>query len=253
MYPDEDIPYPDEGIPEKLPKAVYVQIADIVLRDEWQVRAGMNLGVVSDYVTATIHGKMPPIRLARVKGALMLVDGWHRLAAANRLKRTEIRAVVEDMTEQEARWAAADANTTHGLPLKRSEKREVFRRYVQTGRNLEGRKLKSYRDIAGDLHGIAGKSTLQRWMELDFPKVAEKMSTGLPAKSAVPQTDHSMFYQRAVAHLEQIIAAAPTLDEDERRLLAEQLGAQSPGFLRPVHGRRPSQWSCRPSLRGFRR
>jgi hypothetical protein len=39
---------------------------DVVLRPEWQVRAEMNDGVIANYVTATIHSRMPPIRLARV-------------------------------------------------------------------------------------------------------------------------------------------------------------------------------------------
>jgi ParB-like nuclease domain len=206
------------------PTPTTVQIADIVLRKDWQVRAGLNDRVIRDYVTATIHGRMPPIRLARVNGALMLVDGWHRLAAAKKLERSTIMAIVEDMTEQDARWAAADANTTHGLPLRHAEKRKVFRGYVQTEHHKEKRRFKSYREIARELHGIVGKSTLQRWMEADFPEVAAKMSSGRSAEGALPEVNkHTIPYLHAVAHLEQIVATAPALSEDERRLLADQL------------------------------
>jgi ParB-like chromosome segregation protein Spo0J len=214
----------DDGNGRSGPPTVKLQIADIVLRPEWQVRAEMNYGVVASYVTATIHGKMPPIRLARVNGALMLVDGWHRLAAAKRLERETIRATVEDMTEDEARWAAAEANTTHGLPLKHAEKREVFRRYMQTGQHREGRRLKSYRDIARDLHGIVGKSSLQRWMENDFPKIAASMSSGRDAKTSSDViAKHTQHFQTAVEHLDQIVAVAPALGEEERRELARRL------------------------------
>jgi hypothetical protein len=129
------------------------------------------------------------------------------------------------MTETEAEWAAAEANTTHGLPLKPQEKREVFRHYVHTKQHRDGRKFKSYRDIARELHGIAGKSTLQRWMATYFPSIASKMATGRPAETAAPPTDNaaSLCFQQARAHLEQIVAAAPAMHEEERRRLADQL------------------------------
>lgn len=227
-------PYLEEGDERPGPRPVQVQIADIVLRPEWQVRKEMNYGVVGSYVTATIHGKMPPIRLARVNGALMLVDGWHRLTAANRLDREHIWAVVEDMTEDQARWAAADANTTHGLPLKRAEKLEVFKRYVQTKQHLEPvltgrnkdrvrRRLKSYRDITRELHGIVGKSTVQRWMERNFPKIAEQMASGREATTKDTVRKHTHYFETATAHLDQIVAVAPALQEEERQQLVDKL------------------------------
>jgi hypothetical protein len=219
----------DEEAPPSPPRAVLVPIANIVLRPEWQVRQAMNHRVINTYVTATIHGKMPPIRLGRVNGALMLVDGWHRLAAAKRIEREDITAVIEDMTEDQARWAAAEANTMHGLQLKPGEKRAVFRRYVQTKQHQDGQHFKSYRDIARELHGIAGKSSLQRWMEIDFPKVAAKMNSGrLAETSSDANTKHTRYFQTAVEHLEQIVAAAPALGEEERRRLADQLSEAVP-------------------------
>ena len=223
-----------EGEGHSGPRTVQVQITDIVLRPEWQVREEMNYGVIASYVTATIHSRMPPIRLARVNGALMLVDGWHRLAAAKRLERERIAAVVEDMTEDQAKWAAAEANTTHGLRLRHAEKLQVFKRYVQTKQHLEpvltGRhkdrvrwRLKSYRGIARDLHGIVGKSTVQRWMERNFPKIAEQMASGREATTKDIVRKHTNYFEEATAHLEQIIAVARALEEEERRELARRL------------------------------
>jgi hypothetical protein len=154
---------------------------------------------------------------------------------AKRLEREHISAIVEDMTEDQARWSAADANTTHGLPLKRAEKLEVFKRYVQTKQHLErvltGRhqdrvrwQLKSYRDIARDLHGIVGKSTVQRWMEWNFPKIAEQIASGREATTKDKATrKHTHYFENAVAHLDQIVAVAPALKEEERRQLADRL------------------------------
>jgi hypothetical protein len=53
----------------------------------------LNQRVIKDYAMAARHGTLPPIRLARVNGALMLVDGWHRLEAAKQLKRDSIMAL----------------------------------------------------------------------------------------------------------------------------------------------------------------
>lgn len=130
-----------------------------------------------------------------------------------------------DMSEETARWTAAEANTTHGLPLKQTERREVFRVYMRIGRNQVGRGLKSYRDIAQELNGIVSKSSLQRWMAADFPKVAARMSPGAPANGPDESAGdgRSPYYEEAIAHLEQIKAVAPALKDNERRLVAEQL------------------------------
>jgi hypothetical protein len=210
----------------RIPGVKNVPVADIVLRPEWQVRKELHLPTIFRYQTALAYSGMPPINLALINGALVLVDGWHRLAAATRLKRTEIEAKIEEMTEDEAHWKATLANTTHGLPLKLNERRKVFQVYVNAGRNKEGpRRYKSYRRIAEDLNGIVGKTTLQRWMEQDFPDVAARMGNDRPSTSELPETkeEGSMSYQEAGAHLEQIIARARGMDANERRALAERL------------------------------
>jgi hypothetical protein len=232
----------DDYLAGEPPRSVHVQIADIVLRPEWQVRTELNHRVIRDYATATIHGTLPPILLGHVNGALMLVDGWHRLEAAKRLKRETIMAVVQNMTENYAKWAAAEANTTHGLPLRFREKREVFRRYVDTKQHRDGRKFKSYRDIARELHGLAGKSTLQRWMADDFPSIAAKMATGRPAETAAPPTDNATpYFRQACAHVEQIVAAAPAMHEGERRQLVEQLNEAVSKILTAAPWTEPEQ------------
>ncbi len=203
-----------------------IPIADIVQRPEWQVRKELDGLTIYRYQSALSYSGLPPIELALINGALVLVDGWHRLAAALRLKRTHVEATVTEMTEEDARWKAAVANTTHGLPLKHRERREVFRTYVITGRNKEGpRRYKSYRDIATDLNGIVGKSTLQRWMEQEFPEIAARMGRDRRSTSELPETKGkgSVSYQEATAYLEQIIARARGMDGSEREALAERL------------------------------
>jgi hypothetical protein len=158
-----------------------VRIVDIATRDDWQVRDGVSEHLVRAYATHYVHGAdMPPIRLANIGGALVLVDGWHRLLAQRKLGREEVEAYVDELGEEEAQWEAALANTRNGARLKsQNEKHRVFKLYMRQGRNRVGlRGLKSYREIARDLGGLASKSSIENWMKKSFPKVAAKMRSG---------------------------------------------------------------------------
>jgi ParB-like chromosome segregation protein Spo0J len=158
-----------------------VPVADIATRADWQVRDQINPALVRDYITQYVYGAtMPPLRLANVGGALILIDGWHRLLAQKQLGRDAVEATVEELSEDEGEWEAAMANTRNGVRLTRqSEKRRVFELYIRQGRNRVGRLgLKSYRDIAKDLGGLASKSSIENWMKKLFPKIAAKMRSG---------------------------------------------------------------------------
>jgi len=169
---------------------ISVAVADIATRADWQVRDQINDALVRDYITSYVHGaNMPPLRLADVGGALILMDGWHRLLAQKRLGRDAVEATVEELSEEEAEWQAATANTRNGARLTRqSEKRRVFELYIRQGRNRVGRRaLKSYREIAKDLGGLASKSSIENWMKKAFPKIAAKMRSGRDDNAGAPE------------------------------------------------------------------
>lgn len=223
-------PYFDaDGLPTQAagaPIITEVAIADIVTRADWQVRAEVDLGTVRSYASAMRSGgTFPPIVLARINGALYLVDGWHRLGAAQLNGEAAISAEVADMTADEAQWTAAQANLTHGLPLKPKEVRAVFQAYVKSRQHRSGRGYKSYRDIAADLAHRVGHTTIRNWMKTDFPSVFRAMS------GADPHTDTGEVREapaitplaRAKASLDQAAAEAPALSAEERRDLLEHL------------------------------
>ena len=222
-------PYFDDGLPTEptgTPIITEVSIADIVTRADWQVRAKVDPGTVRSYASVMRGGgSFPPIVLARINGALYLVDGWHRLRAAQLNGATEISAEVTDMTEAKAQWTAAQANLTHGLPLKPREVHAVFRAYVKSKQHRIGRSYKSYRDIAADLANRVGHTTIRNWMEKDFPSVFRAMG------GADPHTDTGEVREapaitplaRAKASLDQAAAEAPALSAKERRELLEHL------------------------------
>ena len=131
-----------------------VLIADLVRDRSFQVRAGLDRATVTRYANVLKAGiTMPPIRVAVVDGAAVVVDGWHRLAAVELLGGTTIEAVVVEASERDARWMAAQANLQHGRPLKSVEVREAFRFYIRARKHRAGGRLRSYREIAQDLGG----------------------------------------------------------------------------------------------------
>src|SRR5262249_11471205 len=101
----------------------------------------------------------------------------------------------------------------------------VFRAYVKAGRHKDGRRYRSYRDIARELNGIVGKSTLARWMAQDFPEVAARLAAGREddkRESDLGSTQRSR-YELILPHVEQITAAAGALPSDDRQRLAQRL------------------------------
>ena len=106
---------------------------------------------------------------------MVLVDGWHRLAALAALGRSEVEAEVVDASEGQALWLASAANLAHGLPLKRKELRRVFGNYVKARQHTRGTRLKSYRDIAQELGGVVTHTTVRNWMIKDHPRIAARM------------------------------------------------------------------------------
>ena len=79
---------------------------------------------------------MPPIRLGRLPdGRLVLIDGFRRVEAAKLSGVWKFRAVVVPTSDPEAPWLAVEANIKNGVPIPRAEKRAVFRKFVNAGRN----------------------------------------------------------------------------------------------------------------------
>lgn len=159
-----------------------VAVSDVTRDLAYQVRSHLDDALVKQYATNMTNGaKFPPIRLAQIKGALFLVDGWHRHAAAQSLNHKTIEAIVLPMTGQEALLASALANSTHGKPLKSSEKQNAFKSFIKgRGHIRADRSLLSYREIAVTLGGHVGHTTVHGWMRKHFPSVAEAMGVDVP-------------------------------------------------------------------------
>jgi ParB-like nuclease domain len=202
---------------------VTVEIASLLRETRFQIRSSgkLDAGTVTRYANVLkAEQELPPIQVAKLNGAAVLVDGFHRVAAMERLGRLYAEAVVvEAASEDEARWLAAEANLKHGLPLKSSDMRGVFRAYVNAGRHKKGRGVKSSREIARDLSRMRGHNTILAWMRRDFPQIARQMSGGdnFNGTGGLQEKEAKGFYGDAQAGLEQLLAAAHGITAKEER------------------------------------
>jgi hypothetical protein len=210
-----------------------IKISDIAVRDDWQVRNKIDAATVNNYKTIYKNGgALPPIQVARVDGALRLVDGWHRLEALKLLGQTDVDATIFDATMSEARWAAASANLSHGLPLKSKEVRNVFNAYITARRHYKTNgRVKSYRDMEADLGHRVSYRTLNTWMKKDHPKIAKAMAEqygeGDKARyhdGDAPKPDTITPLRVAAASLDNALAEARSMSPEERRYLLDYAG-----------------------------
>jgi hypothetical protein len=156
-----------------------VYLADIVRSDDMQPRTKTDPRVVERYRLAMSNGaEFPPIVVARLNGTMVLVDGFHRVAAMSARGIHQTDADIRDVASwAEAHWLAFQANMTHGVPFKKAELRGAFGAYMKANRYVDERgHLKSYRVMATELGGVVSYSCLRRWMKKDFPRVFRKLS-----------------------------------------------------------------------------
>ena len=172
-----------------------LNIDRLVIDPSFQVRRQTDHQKVREYARAMENGvRFPPLTVAKVEGGLFLVDGFHRYEAYRSLGVQRVDADVRQMTLKEALRTSAVCNLSHGLPLTKTEKRRAFKQFINGGGHLKGKRFKSYREIAQELQGIGGHTTIRNWMIKDFPKIARKM--GDEKLNFTPKDDPSVNLER---------------------------------------------------------
>lgn len=211
---------PEASNTTERPEATNIPIKEILQDESFQVRKNLDNGIIKRYASVYKAGDaMPPVTVARIGQGLVLVDGWHRIAALKSLGCPEVSAVIKEATEAEARWMAAKANTEHGLQLKSSELRAVFRVYVRAGkyRGVGQGKPKSYRQIASELGGQKSYSTIRNWMKKDFRRISKQYGNEEPQRGqgGLPDTHTgNHFVMTARAALDDALTAFRCVDDD---------------------------------------
>jgi hypothetical protein len=182
----------EQAKPGKLIGPCGIDILQIRQDPTFQVRKKLDEANLSRLRAAYRSGtEVLPITLAFLDDAAsgqlpVIIDGHHRVTVLETLAAEAsvrggpssftVKAVFMRLSTAEARWRAASANGAHGVPLKGSEFRALFRRYVEAEhhRRPDG-SYKSYREIGREI----GRThpTILKWMQLDFPKEASMMGS----------------------------------------------------------------------------
>lgn len=215
IYVAEDAPVPQR-----------VNLSDILQHPEFQIRRDVepDPATVRRYATAYKAGEeLPPVTLVRHNGALVLADGWHRVAALRSIDQHQVSAVVLPAARlEEVRWIGAEKNLTHGRPLKASEFAEVFKAYIRARRHRDGKRFKSYREIAAELHNVKSHNTIRNWMRRYFPRIAGAMGgdDDFKGKGGLDDRSHDFedsLYRDAAEALQYITKAVEALSSETRR------------------------------------
>lgn len=103
-----------------------LRLDDLTTDSAFQSRVGTAEDVVEEYADLFRCGvRLPPISVCRVGEILVVVDGFHRVAAAKLAGLGTIAAQVTVADRATALLMAAGANTTHGLRRSNADKRRA--------------------------------------------------------------------------------------------------------------------------------
>ena len=138
-----------------------IALADVVLRDDLDPRLGdRDDALIAQY--ADIFDALPPIEINQHNE---LIDGWHRVRAAEHANRAEIAyVVVETKDDDDLADKMWDANLRHGVQYTRVQRQTH-------GLKLHGRGLAA-KEIA-DRAGV-GVNTVYRWTKAQREKAKQE-------------------------------------------------------------------------------
>jgi hypothetical protein len=103
-----------------------LKLAEITFSQDLQVRAVISDATVEHYAERLIEEDLPPLIVYQVDDKYLLVDGYHRYRAAEKIKQTEFKCDIRTGTMEDAIWFAIGANRAHGLPLRGTDRRNAI-------------------------------------------------------------------------------------------------------------------------------
>lgn len=169
------------------------------------------------------------------KESMRVIDGMHRLRARADRGDTTIRAHFFHGTDSEAFLFAVQANTQHGLPLTREERRAAARRIIESFPAMSDRALSKFT-------GLAQQTVTKIRQELP-PCAAEEKRIGVDgrARPINPNSNRRVAEQylkeNPHASLREIARAAnisPSTAQDVRRRAASADSTAEPPTRRPT-------------------
>lgn len=108
----------------------WIDIAELVVDMSLSVREALDTATVTAYEEC--YADLPPVEVYQLPdGRLVLVDGFHRLAAARNRREAQVRATITQGGWDEAVEEAVLANLRHGRPYTLPERRRAANRLLQ--------------------------------------------------------------------------------------------------------------------------
>jgi len=102
-------------------------IADIRMHETLQPRSAIDQATVDEYAARMREGeRFPPVVVFYDDTDHWLVDGYHRVYAAQRVNQTHVNVRIERGTFEDARWYSYGVNTAHGLKRDTVDKRRAI-------------------------------------------------------------------------------------------------------------------------------
>jgi len=123
-------------------------IKEIVVDPTIQIRRGNHEPTIRRYEES--FEKLPPVVVIRTKDGLLLADGFHRIAAAQRLGLKEIKAEIRPGSRETALEYAVVANTKNADPLTPEERDEGIRRLRQLHPGWSNQKIADVMSVSED-------------------------------------------------------------------------------------------------------
>lgn len=164
---------------EVAPRAIELDVASVAELPAYQARVrGVNPKTVREYAHAMLRGaEFPPVKVARLNGACVLLSGAHRLAALRQIGRHTVAALCYEVDHAEAVRIALADNMRPTEKLTPADKRRALLMFVDAGLNRKGRgRLMSSRElVAAALAGNASPQSALTWLAKDRPKVYAQM------------------------------------------------------------------------------
>ena len=191
----------------------YIPLASIVKHPPFQMRKGLDASAIRRYAEMTAAGRVAPlIEVALIGSAHYLLSGWHRMEAGALTMTADDQVLVRiaAMTSNQALWHAAQANEDHGVQLKASERRRVFRAFIKSGQHKSPKgRLMSYREMGVAL--TKPHTTIRTWVQKDFPKLFRSIGGGSGNPSpGLPQSGRVSLDQERISQAHE---AARTLQQ----------------------------------------
>ena len=168
-------------------EVIEVPLRAVLTDTEYHSRARLNEEAVKRYMSVykadseedAPKSDIPPLEVALINDVIVLFDGYHRFEAMKRLGIPSADVCVHlGRAYIELPYLGATVNLKHGVPMKTKDiRKKAFKAYIKAKDNMDGKRYKSYREIARDFANVYSYNTFRKWIKEDYPALFRVMSS----------------------------------------------------------------------------